>query len=146
MPSNSAMICAAGDGRNRATWKTYLPESGFYEVYVYIPLPAMFRRPSGRGRGGDNQNQVSNNRAPGSPGGPGRQGGPMFGDRGFDYHYTVSSPAGSEDVQFILDNIEDGWNKIGTFYFPADTASVELSNKTGGNRVFADAVKWVKKP
>lgn len=139
----SAMVCAAGDGKNKAIWTTFLPESGFYDVYVYIPLPAMFRRPSGRGRGGNNPDQGGGERM---QGGPGRQGGSMFGDRGFDYHYVISSPAGSEDVEFILDNIEDGWNKIGTFYFPADSASVELSNKTGGNRVFADAVKWVKKP
>ena len=46
-----------------------------------------------------------------------------------------------EEVDFTLRNPEEGWNKIGAFHFPGDTASIELSNKTNGSRVIADAVK-----
>jgi hypothetical protein len=49
-------------------------------------------------------------------------------------------------VIFVLDNIEDGWNRLGSFHFPADTASITLTNQTHGNRVIADAVKWVWRP
>ena len=52
---------------------------------------------------------------------------------------------GSEEVEFTLRNPEEGWNKLGAFHFPGDTATIELSNKTNGRRVFADAVKWVRK-
>jgi hypothetical protein len=44
----------------------------------------------------------------------------------------------------MLDDPEEGWNRLGSFHFPADTAEVELSNRTGGKRVIADAVKWVR--
>jgi hypothetical protein len=79
--------------------------------------------------------------------GKGKQGlGPTFADQGYEYHYTISSSAGSEELVFPLVNIEEGWNKIGSFYFPADTATIMLSNETNGKRIFADAVKWVLKP
>ena len=68
-----------------------------------------------------------------------------FADKGTDYHYTLSSKEGTEEVVFILDNPEDGWNRLGSFHFPADTAVIELSNLTGGRRVIADAVKLVRR-
>jgi hypothetical protein len=43
---------------------------------------------------------------------------------------------GSEDAQ-------DGWNYLGTFSISSDTARVDLTNKTAGDIIFADAVKWV---
>jgi hypothetical protein len=136
----SAMVTRRGDGSNIARWQTVLPEPGYYELYVYVPVMAMVQRPSGRGQeqggGGGGQNQ--------GPGfGQGRMG-PRLADQGTDYQYVVSSNEGSEEVIFILDDPEEGWNRLGSFHFPADTAVVELSNETGGRRVIADAVKWVR--
>jgi hypothetical protein len=71
--------------------------------------------------------------------------GPRFADDGTVYHYTISSNEGTDEVEFTLHNIEDGWNKLGSFHFPADTARISLSNRTNGKRVFADAVKWVQR-
>jgi hypothetical protein len=134
----SALVTRRGDGSNRASWQTVLPEPGYYELYVYVPVMAMVQRPSGRaqdrGEGGGGQ-------GPGS--GQGRMG-PRLADRGTDYHYLVSSNEGSEEVIFVLDDPEEGWNRLGSFHFPADTAVVELSNQTSGRRVIADAVKWVR--
>jgi ABC-type transport system involved in multi-copper enzyme maturation permease subunit len=138
----SAMASRKGDGSNRATWTTLLPETGFYDVYVYIPMSAMFSRPQGppRGEGGENQ-------GPGGGPGQGNRGfGPRFADNGSDYHYTLTSNEGSEEVVFVLRNTEDGWNKLGSFHFPSDTVAITLTNQTGGNRVIADAVKWVWRP
>jgi len=42
-----------------------------------------------------------------------------------------------------MEDAESGWNLLGSFYYSADTAKVELSNKNTGRRVFADAVRWV---
>ncbi|MCK5135533.1 MAG: ABC transporter permease subunit [Bacteroidales bacterium] len=132
----SALITRKGDGGNRARWATLLPEAGFYDVYVYIPVSAMYRRPSGRQHGGEGRGQGQGNRPRG----------PEFADKGTDYHYTISSNEGTEEVVYILDNPEEGWNRLGSFHFPADSAIIELSNRTGGNRVIADAVKWVRRP
>ena len=140
----SAKICADGDGANTATWKTKLPEAGFYDVYTYIPKSAMVKRPSrsqggGGGQGGGQGGQGGNR-------GQQQRRGPEFAEHKVVYTYTVNSNEGSEDVEFRLDkDMDEGWNKIGTYHFPADTASVTLTNETNGRRVFADAIKWVKR-
>lgn len=128
----SAMAVRSGDGSNKAAWSAALPYAGYYDVYVYIPVSAMYRPPSGRSRG----------EGGGGRGGGGSRG-PEFADRGAVYEYTVSSNEGAEAVNYSMDAPEDGWNRLGTFHFPADTATVELTNHTSGSRVIADAVKWV---
>jgi hypothetical protein len=134
----SAMAIRRGDGTNHVAWTTVLPEKGFYDLYVYIPVSAMYKRPSRNrdqgGQGGQGQNQ-----------GPGRGFGPEFADKGTDYNYTISSSEGSETVSYELNNPEDGWNRLGSFHFPADSVSIQLSNETDGRRVIADAVKWVRR-
>ena len=134
----SAMAIRNGDGTNHVTWSTSLPEKGFYDVYVYIPVSAMYKRPSRREQGGQQGGQGQR---------PGQGGGfrPEFADKGTDYNYTISSSEGSEKVSFELNNPEDGWNRLGSFHFPADSASIRLTNETDGRRVIADAVKWVRR-
>lgn len=134
----SAMAIRRGDGTNYVCWSAVLPEKGFYDVYVHIPVSAMYQRPSrreqGSGQGGQGQGQ-----------GPGRGFGPEFADKGTDYHYTISSSEGTEHVVYELNNPEDGWNRLGSYHFPADSVSIRLSNQTDGRRVIADAVKWVRR-
>jgi hypothetical protein len=134
----SAMISRRGDGNNVARWSAVMPDAGYYDVYTYIPVSAMYKRPENSDRGGRGQGQDR---------GGGRRGmGPEFADKGTEYHYTVSSNEGSEEVAFLLDYVEEGWNRIGTFHFPSDTATIELSNDCEhGFRVIADAIKWVRK-
>ena len=128
------MVVRKGDGGNVARWSTVIPEAGFYDIYVYIPVSAMYRGPDrSRGRGRGDQN------------GDDRRRGPEFADRGTEYKYIVESNEGKDEVTLRLDEPEDGWNRLGSFHFPADTATISLSNNTNGNRVIADAVKWVPK-
>jgi len=132
----SAMAIRRGDGTNHVTWNTVLPEKGFYDLYVYIPVGAMYKRPS------RNRDQG----AQGAQGqGPGRGFGPEFADKGTDYNYTISSSEGTENVLYELNDPEDGWNRLGSFHFPADSVSIQLSNDTDGRRIIADAVKWVRR-
>jgi hypothetical protein len=134
----SAMAIRSGDASNYVSWSTKLPEKGFYELYVYIPVSAMYKRPSRRDQGGGQQGGQGQNRGQG-------RGGPEFADKGTDYNYTISSSEGSEKVLFELNNPEDGWNRMGSFLLPADSVTVRLSSETDGRRVIADAVKWVRK-
>jgi len=129
----SAISTRRGEGDNVATWKTILPSAGFYDVYVYIPKSAMYERGSGRRREG------------GQGSGGGHGGGPPFADERTVYNYIISSNEGTEEIEFPLRNTEDGWNKIGAFHFPGDTAKIQLTNETNGGRVIADAVKWVQR-
>jgi hypothetical protein len=109
-----------------------MPSAGFYDIYVYIPVGAMYKAPSGRNRGDESQRG-------------GREGrrGPEFLDKGTEYNYVIRSNEGSEDLKFTLNAPENGWNRLGTFHFPSDSAFISLSNNTNGTRVIADAVKWV---
>ena len=137
----SAMVSRNGDGSNVARWTTSLPETGFYDVYVYIPVPAMYRRPDGRPGGGGQGG------GPGGGQGRGQWRRAELADRGTDYHYSITSNEGTEEVEFVLDRPEEGWNRLGTFHFPADTVSISLNNQVSkGYRVIADAVKWVRRP
>jgi hypothetical protein len=61
-----------------------------------------------------------------------------------DYNYVIHSDEGEQKVSFNFNDVEKGWYLLGTYYISADTAKVELSNKTRGSLLFADAVKWVK--
>jgi ABC-type transport system involved in multi-copper enzyme maturation permease subunit len=132
----SAYYTRKGAGERTATWNTQLEEEGLYDVYVYIPRDAMMGMGDSRGR--------SSRSSSSSSGGSGR-GGPSFLDERTDYQYFIHTGNGVEEVQYRLYNTVNGWNKLGSFYFNSGDVSVELTNKTNGNRVFADAVKWVKR-
>jgi hypothetical protein len=98
-----------------------------YNVYAYAPslnIP-MFQR---GGRGG-----------PGGPGGSGGQPSMMS-----DFHYLVHHDDGVDEAILDMKNAQNGWALLGTYHVSAGTAEVELTNKSGGRVVFADAVKWVK--
>ena len=140
----SAMVIRSGDDSNFVSWSTRLPEKGFYDLYVYIPVSAMYKRPSRRDQGGGQQGGPQQGGS-GQGRGPGRGFGPEFADKGTDYNYTISSSEGSEDLKFELNNPEDGWNRLGSFLLPGDSVKVRLSSETDGSRVIADAVKWVRK-
>jgi len=132
----SAMAIRRGDGTSYVNWSTVLPEKGFYDLYVHIPVSAMYRRPSHRDQGGGQQGQGQ---------GQGRGFRPEFADKGTDYNYTISSSEGTENIVYELNDPEDGWNRLGSFHFPADSVSIQLTNETDGRRVIADAVKWVRR-
>ncbi|MEN8122791.1 MAG: hypothetical protein ABFS35_20795 [Bacteroidota bacterium] len=61
-----------------------------------------------------------------------------------NYNFKVFHDDGEEEISLQHEEIETGWNYLGTFYISADSAKVELNNKSIGNMVFADAIKWVK--
>jgi hypothetical protein len=60
-----------------------------------------------------------------------------------DYNFLVYHDNGVEKINRSSEDAENGWNYLGTFSISSDTARVELTNKTIGDMVFADAVKWV---
>ncbi len=64
-------------------------------------------------------------------------------NRSADYNITVYHDNGADKINQVTEDIDHGWHYLGTWYISADTAKVELSNKSGGDMIFADAVKWV---
>ena len=61
-----------------------------------------------------------------------------------NYNFRVHHDEGIEEISLTDNEIESGWNYLGTFYISSDSAKVELTNKSTGNMIFADAIKWVK--
>jgi hypothetical protein len=64
-------------------------------------------------------------------------------NRSTNYNLTVYHDNGADKINQTTENVEPGWNYLGTWHISSDTAKVEVSNKSNGDMVFADAVKWV---
>lgn len=130
----SAVYMKSGEGDISVEWRTLIQKPGFYDVYTFLS-PNLARMGMRMGGGGGGQRPQG-----GGPGG-GMGNMPEIVD---EYHFTVFHSEGKEDITVPLKSAETGWNKLGSFYFGADTAKVNMNNKNTGKTVVADAVKWVK--
>jgi hypothetical protein len=110
----SAYYIRAGQGDKRAQWVADLPESGNYSVYTYVINKHSFGRKN------------------------------FFEDHIKDIQYIVYHDDGQDEVAVDFVKAEMGWNLLGSYYFSKGNAKIEITDKTSGNLVVADAVKWVK--
>lgn len=109
----SAHYIRSGDGNKIASWTLPLKGDGTYEVFAHI-----FKQ-SQRGPRRDGQ------------------------DSDGEYSYTVYHNGEKEEVLIDLKTADNGWNSLGSFYCSGDSVKVELSNKSNGQVVVADAIKLV---
>lgn len=112
----SAFYKRKGTGDGKAIWKANLKESGNYDVYAFVPESNF----GWRRRRGDNNNEQ-------------------------DYAFTVFHDDGQEDVEVTVSSNNHGWVYLGEYYFSTGESKVVLSDKTNGELVIGDAVKWVRK-
>lgn len=61
-----------------------------------------------------------------------------------NYNFKIYHDDGVEEIILADEEIDGGWNYMGTFYVSPENAKVELTNKSVGKMIYADAVKWVK--
>ncbi len=61
-----------------------------------------------------------------------------------EFNYIIHHSTGSDQVALDAQNAADGWNFLGTYYFSKGEATIDLSDKSNGQLVVADAIKWVK--
>ena len=61
-----------------------------------------------------------------------------------NYNFKVYHEDGMEEITMSDEELENGWNYLGTFFISPSTAKVELTNKSIGKMIFADAIKWVE--
>ncbi len=61
-----------------------------------------------------------------------------------NYNFKVYHDDGIEEMTLSDEELEDGWNYLGTFFMSPENAKVELTNKSIGKMIFADAIKLVK--
>jgi len=115
---HSARYTKAGTGESKVVWNAVIPKSGNYDLYCY-----QSEMPSGHG-GRRRRRQKSQIIA--------------------DSYYYVHHDDGVEEVKLDPDDAEIGWNLLGSYYVSSGTVKVELTNKSNGKVVVADAIKWVK--
>jgi len=114
---HSAQYISSGSGENKVSWQADLPASGWYDVFCYAAeLRGPWRWGGRRGRRGESPAQ--------------------------DFNFIVYHDDGAEAVKLDANSANEGWNLLGTFYFSKGTAKIELSDRTKGRLVYADAIKW----
>jgi len=120
---HSAHYIRAGSGDNKVSWQAELPSSGRYDVFCHATeLRGPWRWGGRRG---------------------GRGGGGRRGDSpAQDFNFIVYHDDGAEEVKLDANSANEGWNLLGTFYFSKGAATIELSDRTKGRLVYADAIKW----
>ncbi len=144
----SAVYTRAGAGERYVLWKGVITEPGYYDVYAYIgkagdrimvrggrsamvgPGSAVTTPPAGAPSAtppqGQSRRTATNN--------PYRT-----------FNFRIYHDDGIEEISLDYESAEPGWNKLGTYYLSPDTVKVEMTNKSDGRAVIADAVKWVIK-
>jgi hypothetical protein len=124
----SAYYIRNGSGDKKVTWNLAPAEAGYYEVWVYVfkEMRNMVMRGPGGGGGG--------------PGGSGRNNNNNAGE----YHYIIHHGSGTEERSVELQQADLGWNKLGTYYFTPEAASVDMTDQSSNGVVVADAVKFIK--
>jgi hypothetical protein len=60
-----------------------------------------------------------------------------------DFHFIIHYSNGTEKVTLDAARAEPGWNLLGTFYLIQGKNLVELTDRSNGKLIYADAVKWV---
>jgi len=111
----SALYTASGNGDRTATWNAEIKEPAYYDIYCHIEkINGSFRR-NGRSR---------NNNA--------------------SFNFRIHHEDGIEDITLLDKDVENGWNYMGTFFITPETSIVDMTNKSQGTMISADAIKWIK--
>jgi hypothetical protein len=110
----SAHFISGGSGDLKASFTTEMEKSGHYDVYYHV---SRITSPWRRRRREDED----------------------YGK----HHFLVYHDDGIEETELDLNAADDGWNYLGSYYISKGEAKVELTNRSEGRVVIADAVKWV---
>ncbi|MDE0658238.1 MAG: hypothetical protein OXI79_01170 [Gammaproteobacteria bacterium] len=111
----------AADGYSRAVFSTELPEAGEWRLDYHMPFVQRPRKGKLTIRG--------------QPRG-------MLATLG-DYDMVLQFGNGEEHaVAFDASGSENGWNDLGRFDLPEGTVRLVVSNRSSGDLVLADAVRW----
>ena len=112
----SAHFISGGSGDLKATFTAALANSGHYDIYYHV---SRITSPWRRHRGEDHDENYGK------------------------HHFLIYHDDGVEETELDLNDASDGWNYLGSYYISGGEAKIELTNKSEGRVVIADAVKWV---
>ncbi|MFC1538701.1 hypothetical protein ACFL6H_04695 [Candidatus Latescibacterota bacterium] len=112
-----------GDGEGCVAWNAEISEEGNYDLEFFL---ADFSR--GIMRFASGPNVIVEKKT-------------MLGE----YNLTVKHAGQDNSVTFIPNETQPGWQYVSSFDLSPGKVCVELSNKSTGMLVYADAIRWVKK-
>ena len=110
-------LAQAGDGGARAVASTRLPSRGPWELAFHVPLPPPPDFPGERAPG-------AHLRFLGS------------------YEMVLRAANGETSIEFDGRAANFGWNALGTFDVPAGEVQLVVTNRTLGDIVLFDAIRW----
>ena len=116
----SAYVIKSGSGNQTATWKIPVSDAGQYDLFYWVYKPDELRRGRGRGRRGSSEKDS-------------------------EYHFKVRYDGQEENAYINLQQSDEGWSELGSYFFSNDTVEVVLNNDTKLTTVTADAVKIVRR-
>ncbi len=112
----SAIYTRSGDGNRTATWQANIDEEAYYDIYCHIEkINIRFTR-NGR----------------------------SSGNKKASFNFKIHHQDGIEDIILLDKDVENGWNYMGTFFITPETSIVDMTNKSKGSLISADAIKWIK--
>lgn len=121
---HTAAVVGAGDGEQTAVFSASLPHTGRWRLAIHIPEGLSKRKGKNAGPG---QNLAN----------------PFAGALGaYSMALTAADDSTSEALEFDAAAAESGWNELGEFQMKGGTSRLEITNKTTGRAIVADAVRW----
>ena len=124
----TALISSPGAGDEKVVFAASLPAQGKWKLDLHVPArlsPKLATSPGFYGVDDEAEGRV------------------FFGALG-TYDIAVVSAGERVAVKFAGARADAGWNDVGTFDIAADTVRVEITNRTDGDAVVADAVRWIR--
>ncbi|MFC1490014.1 hypothetical protein ACFL6K_02265 [Candidatus Latescibacterota bacterium] len=112
---HTAYFTNSGDGEQKVIWHGEIPENGKYDIYYNTP-ESIRRIVGGSGRRRTNYLK--------------------------DLNFKIYHDDGIDEVALNITETSIDWSFLGTYYLSEGIAKIELSNKSKGRVVYADAVKW----
>ncbi|MBN1291711.1 MAG: hypothetical protein JXB48_07710 [Candidatus Latescibacteria bacterium] len=113
--NKSVHIIKSGKGSQKVEWNAQLPESAEYDIYYFTPVKQPFFRS-------------------------------LINRHDFqDLNFVIPHEDGVAESTIDVQQSQNEWTLIGSYYFSKGTSNVMLTDKSQGKIIYADAVKWVKR-
>ena len=62
-----------------------------------------------------------------------------------EFNFRIEHGNGEDTAELDVEDAQAGWNLLGTYYYDSGSATIEMSDRTRGRLVYADAVKWTRR-
>ncbi len=114
---HTLVLASGGDGTRAVAFKAVLPATGRWELDYHLPIRP--EDPDGlRGRERSHLDYLGT------------------------YEIVLRSRDLEQQVEFDGNAADPGWNKLGTFELRDGPTSIEITSRTDGDIVVADAIRW----